>query len=233
MIDGGGPAGPQIRQPIPRAARTACSRRRSLGGTAAERRGFHCAPLHAGDGAHRGRKRYERHGDGPATAAAEGHRHGHRERTLTGTFGAVAILVPRARLAAAEGGTREWKSSVIPAYQRRTRQAEALIAGAYLSGTSTRRVRRALAALFGGTIGKDIVSRASAPGRFAAPINQAPLLRRTRANLFRLVDYTRNLMQVLLAIAPALFDRMEPGIELGYSPSPRRRPTPQGSPQPR
>jgi transposase-like protein len=106
------------------------------------------------------RKRYERHGDGRATAAAEGHRHGHRERTLTGTFGAVAIRVPRARLAAAEGGTREWKSSVIPAYQRRTRQAEALIAGAYLSGTNTRRVRRALAALFGGTIGKDIVSRA-------------------------------------------------------------------------
>src|SRR6476619_4593738 len=33
------------------------------------------------------RKRYERHGDGQATAAAEGHRHGHRERTLTGTFG--------------------------------------------------------------------------------------------------------------------------------------------------
>jgi transposase-like protein len=55
---------------------------------------------------------------------------------------------------------REWKSRVIPAYQRRTRQAEALIAGAYLSGTNTRRVRRALAALFGGTIGKDIVSRA-------------------------------------------------------------------------
>lgn len=106
------------------------------------------------------RKRYERRGDGQAAAAAVGHRHGHRERTLTGTFGAVAIRVPRARLEAPEGGTREWKSSVIPAYQRRTRQAEALIAGAYLSGTNTRRVRRALAALFGGTIGKDIVSRA-------------------------------------------------------------------------
>src|SRR3954447_7862845 len=106
------------------------------------------------------RKRYERQGEGQATAAAEAHRHGHRERTLTGTFGAVAIRVPRARLAAAEGGTRGGKRSVNPAYQRRTRQAEALIAGAYLSGTNTRRVRRALAALFGGTIGKDIVSRA-------------------------------------------------------------------------
>src|SRR3979411_1183708 len=46
-----------------------------------------------------------------------------------------------------------------PAYQRRTKQADALIAGAYLSGTNTRRVRRALAALFGGAVGKDTVSR--------------------------------------------------------------------------
>src|SRR4029450_11073192 len=92
-------------------------------------------------------------------AVAVGHRHGHRERTLTGTFGAVAIRVPRARLEAPQGGTREWKSSLIPAYPRRTPQADALIAGPYLSGTNTRRVRRALAAVFGGTIGKDIVSR--------------------------------------------------------------------------
>ena len=34
-----------------------------------------------------------------------------------------------------------------------------LIAGAYLAGTNTRRVRRALAALFGGAVGKDTVSR--------------------------------------------------------------------------
>ena len=35
-------------------------------------------------------------------------------------------------------------------YQRRTLFADALIAGAYLAGTNTRRVRRALASLFGG-----------------------------------------------------------------------------------
>jgi len=40
-----------------------------------------------------------------------------------------------------------------------TRQVEALIAGAYLSGTNTRRVRRALGALFKGAVGKDVVSR--------------------------------------------------------------------------
>jgi len=106
------------------------------------------------------RKRYERHRDGQVSTAAVGHRHGHRERTLTGSFGQLAIRVPRARLEAPEGGTREWTSSMLPAYQRRTRQAEALIAGAYLSGTNTRRVRRALSALFGATIGTDIVSRA-------------------------------------------------------------------------
>ena len=68
--------------------------------------------------------------------------------------------MPRARLETASGGTIEWKNATIPAYQRRTKQAEALIAGAYLSGTNTRRVRRALASVFGGAVGKDTVSRA-------------------------------------------------------------------------
>jgi transposase-like protein len=36
------------------------------------------------------RKRYERRSDGEAPAVAVGHRHGHRERTLTGTFGAAS-----------------------------------------------------------------------------------------------------------------------------------------------
>ena len=45
------------------------------------------------------------------------------------------------------------------AYQRRTKPADALIAGAYLAGTNTRRVRRALSAVFGGAVGKDTVSR--------------------------------------------------------------------------
>jgi len=40
-----------------------------------------------------------------------------------------------------------------------TRQAEALIASTYLSGVNTRRVKRALGALFKGAVGKDVVSR--------------------------------------------------------------------------
>src|SRR5690349_14413796 len=88
-----------------------------------------------------------------------GHRHGHRSRSLLGTFGRVEIAVPRARLDTPEVKTAEWRSTALRAYQRRTRQADALIAGAYLAGTNTRRVRRALAAVFGGAVGKDTVSR--------------------------------------------------------------------------
>src|ERR671931_1977806 len=116
-------------------------------------RGFIEAMLEAELEAALARRRYERAGP------ARGHRHGRRERQVLGTFGPVTVAVPRARLAAADGGTREWRNRTLPAYKRLTRQAEALIAGAYLAGTNTRRVRRALAALFGGAVGKDTVSR--------------------------------------------------------------------------
>jgi putative transposase len=92
-------------------------------------------------------------------AAVAGHRHGHRTRSLTGTFGRTQIAVPRARLLGADGKTTEWKSKVLRTYQRRTLAADALIASAYLAGTNTRRVRRALKALFAEGIGKDVVSR--------------------------------------------------------------------------
>ena len=93
------------------------------------------------------------------SADVTGHRHGSRTRSLTGTFGPIEIAVPRARLNTTDGKTTEWKSQALRAYQRRTLAADALIAGAYLAGTNTRRVRRALAALFGGAVGKDTVSR--------------------------------------------------------------------------
>jgi transposase-like protein len=100
-----------------------------------------------------GRGRYER------GASSNGRRHGHRPRQLVTTFGPLMLSVPRARLPD-DAGEREWKSALLPAYQRLSRRAEALIAEAYLAGVNTRRVRRALAKLFEGHIGKDIVSRA-------------------------------------------------------------------------
>src|SRR5215204_2690485 len=97
--------------------------------------------------------------DNEGRAGIAGHRHGSRTRSLTGTFGPIEIAVPRARLNTQEGKTTEWKSQALRAYQRRTLAADALIASTYLAGTNTRRVRRALAALFGGAVGKDTVSR--------------------------------------------------------------------------
>ena len=101
-----------------------------------------------------GRNRHER-----AAEAPNGYRNGSRERQLLGSFGPVQISVPRARMAGGGGGTQEWRSAALPRYARMTRQVEALIASAYLAGTNTRRVKRALTALFAGAIGKDVVSR--------------------------------------------------------------------------
>jgi putative transposase len=106
-----------------------------------------------------GRGRYARGG------TAFGHRHGHRARRLTGSFGPVEVAVPRARLRREDGTTREWRSAALPRYARRTRQVEALIAGVYLAGTNTRRVQRALAALFPGGVDKDVVSRSWRPAK--------------------------------------------------------------------
>ena len=127
----------------------------------ARARGFIEELIHGELDAVLARPRYERSKkpDDEGRAEVTGHRHGSRTRSLTGTFGPIEIAVPRARLNTADGKTTEWKSQALRAYQRRTLAADALIAGCYLAGTNTRRVRRALAALFGGAVGKDIVSR--------------------------------------------------------------------------
>ena len=78
-----------------------------------------------------------------SAAISSGVRHGHRERTLTGTFGKARIAVPRARLEGEDGKTHEWRSAALPAYQRRNRAADALIAGAYLAGTNPSGAARA------------------------------------------------------------------------------------------
>src|ERR1700757_3002378 len=79
----------------------------------------------------------DKSGDGPS--GVTGHRHGHRSRSLLGTFGRVEIAVPRARLDSAEGRRASGRARRCG----RTKQADSLIAGAYLAGTNTRRVRRA------------------------------------------------------------------------------------------
>ena len=103
-------------------------------------------------------------GDTEDAVGVTGHRHGHRSRSLLGTFGQVEIEVPRARLNTSDGKTTEWKSRALRAYQRRTLAADALIASTYLAGTNTRRVRRALGAVFGGAVGKDTGESSVAQG---------------------------------------------------------------------
>jgi transposase-like protein len=94
-----------------------------------------------------------------AVAPAAGQRNGHRDRQVMGTFGATTVSVPRARLETAYDKTSEWHSKTLAAYQRRTKEIDAVIAGSYLAGVNTRRVGRALAALFRGEVSKDTVSR--------------------------------------------------------------------------
>lgn len=89
-----------------------------------------------------------------------GYRHGTRPRTLSTSLGPTPITLPRARLHEAEGRTREWQSTVIPRYGRRTRRVDEALLGVYLSGANTRRIRGALAPLLRGTpLSKDAISR--------------------------------------------------------------------------
>jgi putative transposase len=90
----------------------------------------------------------------------QGYRHGRRERQLTTSLGPTSLWVPRARLEQPGGGSTEWRSRVLPRYQRRTARVEEAILGVYFSGTHSRRRKGALAPLLrGGPLSKDAVSR--------------------------------------------------------------------------
>ncbi len=69
---------------------------------------------------------YERHAD------RSGYRNGTKTRTLTGPTGPVALTLPRGRLATGDTGTEEWRSTVVPRYQRRMREVNEAVAGVYL-----------------------------------------------------------------------------------------------------
>lgn len=93
-------------------------------------------------------------------AERQGYRHGTRVRTLTTSLGPATFTMPRARVGTSDGAAREWQSSIVPRYQRRTARVDAALVGVYLTGTNTRRLKGALAPLLrGGPLGKDAVSR--------------------------------------------------------------------------
>ncbi len=102
-------------------------------------------------------------GAAPSVRSGEtrtGYRHGTRDRTLTTSLGPTTFAMPRARLMTAAGTTEEWRSELVPRYQRRSAQVDEAMLGVYLSGTNTRRIKGALAPLLrGGPLSKDAVSR--------------------------------------------------------------------------
>ncbi len=100
-----------------------------------------------------GTGRYER------SEARQGYRNGHETRRITTQVGTRELEVPRGRIVE-EGGAREFRSEILPRYQRRTREVDEAILGAYLSGANTRRVRKALEPLIGSEhLSKSAVSR--------------------------------------------------------------------------
>jgi len=62
-------------------------------------------------------------------AERAGYRHGSKPRRLTLRTGTVQLDVPRARLAEADGGEREWQSQLVPRYRRSSREVEQSVLG--------------------------------------------------------------------------------------------------------
>ena len=79
----------------------------------------------------------------------QGYRNGVIERRVTTANGAQTLRVPRARLIESDGSSREFRSELLPRYQRRTREVDDAILGAYLAGANSRRIKKALGPLLG------------------------------------------------------------------------------------
>ena len=94
------------------------------------------------------------------TEARAGYRNGSVKRTITTSQGVDTIAVPRARVEGPDGSTHEFRSELLPRYQRRTREIDEAILGIYLAGANTRRIKQALSPLFGEThLSKSAISR--------------------------------------------------------------------------
>lgn len=97
---------------------------------------------------------------GERSEARCGYRNGALERTVTTERGEETLRVPRGRIEDEDGTSGEWRSEMLPAYQRRTRRVDEAILGIYLAGANTRRIRKALAPLLGASnLSKSAISR--------------------------------------------------------------------------
>ncbi|MGH9891771.1 MAG: transposase, partial [bacterium] len=97
-----------------------------------------------------------RHARGPSR---QGYRHGWIHRTLTTGLGPTAVSLPRARLHQG-ADTVEWRSHLIPRYERRAAALDAAILGSYFAGANSRRIKGALGPLLrGAPLSKSAVAR--------------------------------------------------------------------------
>ncbi|MFQ5745555.1 MAG: IS256 family transposase [Acidobacteriota bacterium] len=97
---------------------------------------------------------YERNG------SRRGYRHGTYRRQITTAQGPQDLEVPRGRLIRPDGSIEEFRSAIVPRYQRRTEEVNEAILGAYLAGANSRRIRKALAPLLGqANLSKSAISR--------------------------------------------------------------------------
>lgn len=78
-----------------------------------------------------------------------GYRNGTRTRSLGGPTGQMQLTVPRGLLRVGDE-TKEWRSTILPRYERRTTEVNEAILGAYVSGANTRRIKGALKPLLKG-----------------------------------------------------------------------------------
>lgn len=89
-----------------------------------------------------------------------GYRNGTRSRILCTSMGPARIQVPRARVFHPDGSSSEFESQVLRRYKRRSKQLDDAILGIYISGTNTRRVKKALRPLLKGVpLSKSAISR--------------------------------------------------------------------------
>jgi len=93
------------------------------------------------------------------TGERRGYRNGKIERTLTGPTGPIPLTLPRATLRTATGRA-EWRSGLVPRYERRLPEVNAAVVATYLAGGNQRRIRGALRPLLkGAPLSKSAVSR--------------------------------------------------------------------------
>lgn len=94
------------------------------------------------------------------TSERTGYRNGTKQRKLVTELGPLTLTVPRGRLLAQDGTETEWQSPLLPRYMRRTERVNEAILGCYLAGANSRRIRKALAPLFGSeNLSQSAVSR--------------------------------------------------------------------------